>query len=69
MSCKFLIPIESKNQIDLGKYNLYQYRSQFKMKHDTNIENVSIYQNKVFFIIKNGSKISIENESIERYQF
>ena len=32
------------------------------MKHDTNIENVSIYQNKVFFIIKNGSKILIENK-------
>jgi len=62
MSCKFLIPIESKNQIDLGKHNSYQYRYQFKMKHDTNIENVSIYQNKVFFIIKNGSKISIENK-------
>jgi len=62
MSCKFLIPIESKNQIDLGKHNSYQYRYQFKMKYDTNIENVSIYQNKVFLIIKNGSKISIENE-------
>ena len=34
------------------------------MKRDTNIENVSIYQNKVFFIIKNESKISIDNENI-----
>ena len=35
---KILIPIESKNQIDLGKHNSYQYRYQFKIKHDTNIE-------------------------------
>ena len=59
---KILIPIESKNQIVLGKHNLYQCRYQFKMKHDINIENISIYQNKVFFIIKNESKISSENE-------
>ena len=47
----------------LGKHNSFCYRYQFKMKHDTNIENVSINQNKVFFIIKNGSKIPIENKT------
>ena len=52
--------LKVKNQIDLGKHNSYQYRYQFKMKHD--IENVSIHQNKVLFIIKNGNKISIENK-------
>ena len=51
-----------KNQIVLGKHNSYQYRYQFKMKHDTNIENISIYQNKVFFIIKSESITPIENK-------
>ena len=64
---KILIPCESNNQIDLGKHNSYQYRYQFK--HDINIKNVSIYQSKVFFIIKNVSKISTEMNSIERYQY
>jgi len=65
---EILIPNESnnqlkvKNQIILGKHNSYQYRYQFKMKHDINIENFSIYHNNVFFIIKNESKIPIENK-------
>ena len=68
-----MIPIENKNQLKiqtkfLGKHNSFCNKDtkfriiQFKII-DTNIENVSIYQNKVFFIIKNESKIPIENKT------